>query len=81
MRDPLKGMAVPARRSRRQQTRHPPYEAGLGLAPLGDEGVAEAVAAGRLLRLDAHVLLPETGRPAKVRHAIATLKTRLAGVA
>lgn len=67
-------------------------EAGLGLAALGDEDVAEAVAAGHLLRLDAELALPELpvwaltpqrqggnpGQPAKVRHAIAALKTHLA---
>ena len=63
-------------------------EAGLGLAPLGDEDVAEAVAAGRLLRLDTAVTLPDLpiwaltpqrdAQPAKVRHAIAALKAHLA---
>jgi DNA-binding transcriptional LysR family regulator len=67
-------------------------EAGLGLAPLGDEDVAESVAAGRLLRLDTELALPELpvwaltpqrqhgnpGQPAKVRHAIAALKAHLA---
>jgi DNA-binding transcriptional LysR family regulator len=62
-------------------------EAGLGLAPLGDEDVAEAVAAGRLLRLDTTLALPELpvwvltpqrdAQPAKVRHAIAALKAHL----
>ncbi|CAM3634829.1 LysR family transcriptional regulator [Roseateles saccharophilus] len=63
-------------------------EAGLGLAPLGDEDVAEAVAAGRLLRVDTELALPELpvwaltpqrdAQPAKVRHAIAALKLQLA---
>lgn len=63
-------------------------EAGLGVAPLGDEDVAEAVAAGRLLRLDTELALPDLpvwalapqrdAQPAKVRHAIAALKTHLA---
>lgn len=67
-------------------------EAGLGLAALGDEDVAEAVAAGRLLRVDADLALPELpvwaltpqrqdgnpGQPAKVRHAIAALRLHLA---
>lgn len=62
-------------------------EAGLGLAALGDEDVAESVAAGRLLRLDTELALPELpiwaltpqrdAQPAKVRHAIAALKTHL----
>jgi DNA-binding transcriptional LysR family regulator len=66
-------------------------EAGLGVAALGDEDVAESVAAGRLLRLDADLTLPELpiwamtpqrqdgnpGQPAKVRHAIAALKAHL----
>ncbi|MDR7332062.1 LysR family transcriptional regulator [Roseateles asaccharophilus] len=65
-------------------------EAGLGLAPLGDADVAEAVAAGRLLRLDTQLALPELpiwaltpqrdAQPAKVRHAIAALKSHLAEV-
>ncbi|HEV6968208.1 LysR family transcriptional regulator [Roseateles sp.] len=63
-------------------------EAGLGLAALGDEDVAEAVAAGRLLRVDAELPLPELpvwaltpqrdAQPAKVRHAIAALEAHLA---
>jgi DNA-binding transcriptional LysR family regulator len=63
-------------------------EAGLGLAALGDEDVDEAVAAGRLLRLDAELALPDLpiwamtpqrdAQPAKVRHAIAALQTHLA---
>jgi LysR family transcriptional regulator, transcriptional activator for aaeXAB operon len=63
-------------------------EAGLGLALLGDQDVAEAVAASRLLRLDTELALPELpiwvmtpqhdAQPAKVRHAIAALKTHLA---
>lgn len=63
-------------------------EAGLGMAALGDEDVAEAVAAGRLLRLDTDLALPELpiwamtpqrdAQPAKVRHAIAALKAHLA---
>ena len=66
-------------------------EAGLGLAALGDEDVAEAVAAGRLLRLDSELALPELpvwaltpqrdAQPAKVRHAIAALKAHFAEVA
>jgi DNA-binding transcriptional LysR family regulator len=62
-------------------------EAGLGLAALGDEDVAEAVAAGRLLRVDSDLALPELpvwaltpqrdAQPAKVRHAIAALKSHL----
>jgi DNA-binding transcriptional LysR family regulator len=62
-------------------------EAGLGVAALGDEDVAEAVAAGRLLRLDTELALPELpvwaltpqrdAQPAKVRHAIAALKAHL----
>jgi DNA-binding transcriptional LysR family regulator len=68
-------------------------EAGLGLATLGDDDVAEAVAAGRLLRLDVALDLPEMpvwaltpqrqdgnpGQPAKVRHAIAALRAHLTG--
>ena len=68
-------------------------EAGLGLAGLGDHDVAESVAAGRLLRLDTDLALPELpiwaltpqrqdgnpGQPAKVRHAIAALKAHLGG--
>lgn len=63
-------------------------EAGLGVAPLGDEDVAESVAAGRLLRLDTELALPELpvwamtpqrdAQPAKVRHAIAALQAHLA---
>lgn len=66
-------------------------EAGLGLAPLGDEDVAESVDAGRLLRLDTELALPDLpvwaltpqrdAQPAKVRHAIAALKAHLAEVA
>lgn len=66
-------------------------EAGLGLAPLGDEDVAEAVAAGRLLRLDTGLALPDLpvwaltpqrdAQPAKVRHAIAALKVHFAEAA
>ncbi|MFN3305423.1 MAG: LysR family transcriptional regulator [Roseateles sp.] len=62
-------------------------EAGLGLAALGDEDVAESVAAGRLLRLDTELALPDLpiwaltpqrdAQPAKVRHAIAALKAHL----
>lgn len=62
-------------------------EAGLGLAALGDEDVAEAVAAGRLLRVATDLSLPELpiwamtpqhdAQPAKVRHAIAALKAHL----
>lgn len=64
-------------------------EAGLGLAMLGDEDVAEAVAAGRLLALQTDFALPDLpvwamtpqrdGQPAKVRHAIEALKTHLSG--
>ncbi|RZJ11039.1 MAG: LysR family transcriptional regulator [Rubrivivax sp.] len=63
-------------------------EAGLGLAALGDEDVAESVFAGRLLRLNTELSVPELpiwamtpqhdAQPAKVRHAIAALKTHLA---
>ena len=63
-------------------------EAGLGVAPLGDDDVADAVAAGRLLRLDTELALPDLPiwaltpqrdtQPAKVRHAIAALKAHLA---
>ena len=63
-------------------------EAGLGLAALGDEDVDEAVAAGRLLRLDAELALPDLpiwamtpqrdAQPAKVRHAIAALQAYFA---
>jgi DNA-binding transcriptional LysR family regulator len=66
-------------------------EAGLGLAPLGDEDVAESVDAGRLLRLSTELALPDLpvwaltpqrdAQPAKVRHAIAALKAHLAEVA
>ncbi len=59
-------------------------EAGLGLAMLGDDDVAGAVAAGRLLRLESAVdwpvlpvwaLTPQRdAQPAKVRHAITALK-------
>ena len=59
-------------------------EAGLGLAMLGDEDVAGAVTAGRLLRLESGVdwpMLPvwaltpqREAQPAKVRHAITALK-------
>ncbi|MFG6486139.1 LysR family transcriptional regulator [Roseateles sp. BYS78W] len=62
-------------------------EAGLGLAALGDEDVAEAVATGRLLRVDSELALPDLpvwaltpqrdAQPAKVRHAIAALKSHL----
>ena len=78
--------------SNNQQTLQQLCEAGLGIAPLGDEDVAEAVAAGRLLRLATDLALPELpiwamtpqrpdgnpSQPAKVRHAIAALKAHLA---
>jgi DNA-binding transcriptional LysR family regulator len=64
-------------------------EAGLGLAMLGDEDVAAAVASGRLLRLEAGIdwpvlpvwaLTPQRdAQPAKVRHAIAALRARFEG--
>ena len=64
-------------------------EAGLGLAMLGDDDVAEALAAGRLLRLDSAIdwpvlpvwaLTPQRdAQPAKVRHAIAALRQRFEG--
>lgn len=64
-------------------------EAGLGLAMLGDEDVAAAVASGRLLRLEAAIDLPvlpvwaltpqRDAQPAKVRHAIAALRSRFEG--
>ena len=64
-------------------------EAGLGLAMLGDEDVAAAVAAGRLLRLDSAIdwpvlpvwaLTPQRdAQPAKVRHAIAALRAHFEG--
>ena len=64
-------------------------EAGYGLAMLGDEDVAEAVAAGRLLKLQTDFDLPELPiwalapqrdtQPAKVRHAVAALKSYLNG--
>lgn len=66
-------------------------EAGYGLAMLGDEDVAEAVAAGRLLKLQTDFDLPELPiwalapqrdtQPAKVRHAVAALKNYLSGAA
>lgn len=62
-------------------------EAGLGLAALGDEDVAESTGSGRLLRLDTALTLPELpvwamtpqhdAQPAKVRHAISALKAHL----
>ncbi|MCE4556673.1 LysR family transcriptional regulator [Roseateles cellulosilyticus] len=66
-------------------------EAGLGVAALGDEDVAESVARGHLLRLHTDLALPDLpvwalalqradgnpGQPAKVRHAIAALKAHL----
>ncbi|MBL8276682.1 MAG: LysR family transcriptional regulator [Pelomonas sp.] len=62
-------------------------EAGLGLALLGDEDVAESVAAGRLLKLSSAVTWPDLPvwaltpqrdtQPAKVRHAISALKAHL----
>ena len=83
---------APRYTSNNQLTLQQLCEAGLGLAALGDEDVAEAVAAGRLLRVDADLTLPELpvwaltpqrqdgnpGQPAKVRHAIAALKLHLA---
>lgn len=79
---------TPRYTSNNQLTLQQLCEAGLGLAPLGDEDVAEAVAAGRLLRLDTELALPELpvwaltpqrdNQPAKVRHAIAALKSHLA---
>ena len=64
-------------------------EAGLGLAMLGDEDVAESVTAGRLLRLASAIdwpvlpvwaLTPQRdAQPAKVRHAITALKARFEG--
>jgi DNA-binding transcriptional LysR family regulator len=80
--------SVPLRyTSNNQLTLQQLCEAGLGVAPLGDEDVAEAVAAGRLLRLDSELALPELpvwaltpqrdAQPAKVRHAIAALKAYL----
>jgi DNA-binding transcriptional LysR family regulator len=64
-------------------------EAGLGLAMLGDDDVAEALAAGRLLRLGSAIdwpvlpvwaLTPQRdAQPAKVRHAIAALRQRFEG--
>ena len=66
-------------------------EAGLGLAMLGDEDVAAAVAAGRLLRLESAIdwpvlpvwaLTPQRdAQPAKVRHAIAALRSHFEGQA
>lgn len=90
---PGSGQSVqPRHTSNNQLTLQQLCEAGLGLAALGDEDVAEAVAAGRLLRLDAGLALPDLpvwamtpqrhdgnpGQPAKVRHAIAALKAHLA---
>lgn len=79
---------TPRYTSNNQLTLQQLCEAGLGLAPLGDEDVAEAVAAGRLLRVDTELVLPELpvwaltpqrdAQPAKVRHAIAALKAHLA---
>lgn len=66
-------------------------EAGLGLALLGDDDVADSVAAGRLLRLGAPgavvelpvwALTPQRdAQPAKVRHAIGALRDHLAAMA
>ncbi|MFT7772877.1 LysR family transcriptional regulator [Roseateles sp.] len=81
----------PRHTSNNQLTLQQLCEAGLGLAGLGDEDVAEAVAAGRLLRLSTTLELPDLpiwamtpqrhdgnpGQPAKVRHAIAALKAHL----
>ena len=77
----------PRHSSNNQLTLQQLCEAGLGLAALGDDDVAEAVAAGRLLRVDAELALPELpiwaltpqrdAQPAKVRHAIAALKAHL----
>jgi len=78
---------TPRYTSNNQLTLQQLCEAGLGLAALGDEDVAEAVAARRLLRLDTELTLPELpvwamtpqrdAQPAKVRHAIAALKAHL----
>lgn len=56
---------------------------------LGDDDAAESVAAGRLLRLEAAIDWPELpvwamtpqrdAQPAKVRHAIAALKSHFEG--
>ncbi len=81
----------PRHTSNNQLTLQQLCEAGLGIAGLGDEDVAEAVAAGRLLRLSTPLTLPDLpiwamtpqrhdgnpGQPAKVRHAIAALKAHL----
>lgn len=66
-------------------------EAGLGVALLGDDDVAESVAAGRLLRLSSTQAWPDLpvwaltpqrdAQPAKVRHAIAALRARLGAAA
>jgi DNA-binding transcriptional LysR family regulator len=78
----------PRHTSNNQLTLQQLCEAGLGVAVLGDADVLDAVAAGRLLRLDAGFALPELpvwaltpqrdAQPAKVRHAIAALKSHLA---
>lgn len=80
-------LVQPRYTSNNQLTLQQLCEAGLGLAPLGDEDVAPAVASGRLLRLDTDFELPDLpiwaltpqrdAQPAKVRHAIAALKTHL----
>ena len=86
---PGSALAVqPRYTSNNQLTLQQLCEAGLGVAPLGDEDVAESVAAGRLLRLDSDLALPalpiwaltpqRDAQPAKVRHAIAALKSHLA---
>ena len=82
---------LPRYTSNNQLTLQQLCEAGLGMAPLGDEDVAESVAAGRLLRLDTSLALPELpvwamtpqrdAQPAKVRHAIAALQSHLAEAA
>ena len=68
---------LPRYTSNNQLTLQQLCEAGLGLAALGDEDVAESAAAGRLLRLDTALALPELpiwamtpqhdAQPAKVR--------------
>jgi len=78
---------TPRYSSNNQLTLQQLCEAGLGIAALGDEDVAESVAVGRLLRLDSELDLPELpvwaltpqrdAQPAKVRHAIAALKAHL----
>ena len=82
---------TPRYTSNNQLTLQQLCEAGLGVAGLGDEDVAEAVAAGRLLRLSTALTVPELpiwamtpqrdAQPAKVRHAIAALKAHLGALA